>query len=209
MTHALHIYAFGSLCRGEISPASDIDLLAAVTGANELSRSMFSIYSHRKLARIWAEGNPFSWHLHLEAKLIFASDGTDFLLRLGRPAKYTKAAEDCARFLTLFRAAHESAKRSRSCIIFDLSAAFLGLRNFSSCLLLGRDQADFSRNVALKINDLAFPGDPRDYKTLEQARLLCTRGYGALPSTDAIESAIKSLPFIEIWMTKLFEGSFA
>ena len=210
MTDTLHVYAFGSLCRGDISPASDIDLLAAVTGgANELSRSMFSIYSHRKLARIWTEGNPFAWHLHLEAKLIFASDGDDFLLSLGRPQKYTEAKKDCARFLAVFQSAHESAKVGRASIVFDLSAAFLGLRNFSSCLLLGRGQADFSRNVALKIEDLAFPGDPTDYRTLEQARLLCTRGYGTLPSMNAIESAVKSLPLIEAWMANLFEGNFA
>jgi predicted nucleotidyltransferase len=50
----LHIYAFGSLCRGDVSLGSDVDLLAAVSGGqNELSRTMFSIYSHERLREIW------------------------------------------------------------------------------------------------------------------------------------------------------------
>jgi predicted nucleotidyltransferase len=47
MTKLLHIYVFGSICRGEVAPGSDVDLLAISSGGgNDLSRSMFSIYSH-------------------------------------------------------------------------------------------------------------------------------------------------------------------
>ena len=80
MKKLLHIYAFGSVCRGEIAKGSDVDLLAITSGgANDLTRAMFSIYAHSKILLIWKESNPFAWHLHLESKLIHSSDGIDFI----------------------------------------------------------------------------------------------------------------------------------
>src|SRR5262249_3267336 len=107
--NTLHIYVFGSICRGELSAGSDVELLAAVSGErNDLSRGMFSIYSHMRLRAIWEEGNPFAWHLHLEARLIHASDGHDFLAALGTPKRYTRYYRDCSRFLDLLRGANHS-----------------------------------------------------------------------------------------------------
>ena len=76
----MHVYAFGSLCRGEIRPDSDIDLLAIVDGYDSrFDQNVFSIYSYTRLAELWNEGNPFGWHLFLESRLIFSADGSDFL----------------------------------------------------------------------------------------------------------------------------------
>jgi Nucleotidyltransferase domain len=139
MSALLHIYAFGSLCRGEVLPGSDVDLLAVVTGArNKLSRSMFSIYSHDKIEFIWKQGNPFAWHLHLESALIFSGDKRDYLAALGAPSPYTMVRQDCERFLNIFKDAFSSARTDHTSIVFDLSAAFLGLRNFSTCFLLAQ-----------------------------------------------------------------------
>lgn len=91
MTDLLQIYAFGSICRGEIQSGSDVDLLAIASGdSNRLSRSMFSIYSHSKIKKIWQEGNPFAWHLHIESRLIHSSDNSNFITGLGPPAAYTR-----------------------------------------------------------------------------------------------------------------------
>jgi hypothetical protein len=90
-----------------MSPGSDVDLLAITTGGpNRLSRSIFSIYSHSKVQRIWNEGNPFAWHLYLESKIVYSGDGNDFIQALGAPTNYTKAIDDCERFLAIFRQAH-------------------------------------------------------------------------------------------------------
>lgn len=65
----MHIYAFGSICRGDVSPASDVDLLAIVDGYDErFSLDDYSIYSYDRIWEIWNEGNPFAWHLALESK---------------------------------------------------------------------------------------------------------------------------------------------
>ena len=93
MKNLLHIYAFGSICRGDVAPDSDIDLLAITSGgSNELSRSMFSIYSHSKIEKIWNEGNPFAWHLHQESKLLHSSDSSDFIFDLGVSSVLFKGA---------------------------------------------------------------------------------------------------------------------
>jgi hypothetical protein len=207
MTSALHIYAFGSICRGEMTAGSDVDLLAITTGAtNELSRSLFSIYSHSKVQHIWKDGNPFAWHLHLESRLIYSSDDRDFIRALDAPTKYTKAHHDCERFLTIFRQAHISAKGDRGSIVFDLSAAFLGLRNFCSCYLLGQGRPDFSRGAALNLMADKQPIAAETYRVLERARLLCTRGHGSPLNSIDIAQAIDALPRLEEWMQHLLGG---
>jgi hypothetical protein len=207
MTKLLHIYAFGSLCRGEVSQESDIDLLAVVTGSeNNLSKHMFSIYSHKKIDMIWKEGNPFAWHLHHESRLIHSSNETDFIGSLGPPAAYAKANEDCRRFIDIFRRAAASLQLDRDSAAFDLSAAFLGLRNFSTCYLLGQGRANFSRHVALTLLGRSSFAEESAYRVLERARLLCTRGYGTAPSKDEINAVIHELPKLEAWMERTLRG---
>jgi hypothetical protein len=53
----MHIYAFGSVCRGDISPGSDVDLLAVVEGHDaRFSPDDYSIYSYERVREIWEEG---------------------------------------------------------------------------------------------------------------------------------------------------------
>lgn len=76
-----HIYAFGSLCRGELDEFSDVDLLACVESQEQvrnINPRRFSVYTHDRIRALWSEGNPFAWHLYLESKLVFASDDKDF-----------------------------------------------------------------------------------------------------------------------------------
>ena len=58
-----HLYAFGSLCRGEIDELSDVDLLACVDTqeqAGKIDPSRFSVYTRDRLRALWLEGNPFA-----------------------------------------------------------------------------------------------------------------------------------------------------
>ena len=95
----MHIYAFGSICRGDISLGSDVDLLAIVDSYSpDIDPDTFSIYSYKRIQEIWREGNPFAWHLFLESMLIFASDKFDYLTQLGSPSKYKNCVRDCEKF---------------------------------------------------------------------------------------------------------------
>lgn len=200
----LHVYAFGSLTRGDIEVNSDIDLLAVTTGRNSsLNPATFSIYSHRRLKEIWLAGNPFAWHLHLEAKPVFFSDGNDFVDDLGSPAKYQEQVNDCIKFLNLFRSAMKSLELNSKSSVFDLSSAFLGLRNFSSCYLLGQGRPNFSRNVALELMGDSPPISIEDYRILERSRVLCTRGLGQHVTKGEAGKAVSSLKDLEKWMQNL------
>lgn len=198
----LHIYAFGSICRGEILEDSDCDLLAISTGEhNRLSKEMFSIYSHKRIHEIWAEGNPFAWHIHLESKPIFLEDRIDFIDSLGKPSKYRSKLADCEKFFRLFLQSKESLMENRLSVIFDISTIFLAMRNFSSCYLLNsEDEFDFSRNSALRLMGDTQPIDVNVYYIFERARILCTRGIGGSLLDAEVDSAISSLPDIEVWL---------
>lgn len=203
----MHIYAFGSLCRGEVVPDSDVDLLAIVDHYDErLDKTLFSIYSYRRIREIWLEGNPFAWHLSLEAKLIYGFNKRDYLEELGSPNAYRQCVDDCHRFFALVKEARVSLETSKRCTVFDLSTVFLGIRNFASCFSLGvKGTPDFSRNSALHLEGDAVPLSEQTYRVFERARILCTRGYGAVILQDDVTAAMQSLRDIIQWMTRLIE----
>lgn len=201
----MHIYAFGSVCRGDIGPDSDIDLLAVVDGFDDrFDPDAYSIYSRQRVQEIWAEGNPFAWHLSLESRLLHSSDGTDILGELGRPMRYDACARDCKKFQALFLDARSSMASGPTIRVFDLSMVFLAIRNFATCFSLGfLDRPDFSRHAAIRIgaSSLAIPADA--YKILERARILCTRGQGVAITDTEVELAVRQFPVIDEWMIQL------
>jgi hypothetical protein len=199
-----HYYAFGSVCRGEVDPASDIDLLACLsTPRPEIDPKKFSIYTYERIRELWREGNPFSWHLHFESKLIFSSDGSDFLIDLGEPSKYTKALEDCVKFQKLFLESYHSLIQSSNSIVFHLSCMFLATRNFATCYSLGRGMPIFSRVSPLLI-DQKLPIAKEAFDIFARARILSTRGYGATISKADVNIAKSTAPIIVGWMKELF-----
>ena len=198
-----HIYAFGSVCRGEVDAASDIDLLACLSTPNtNIDPEKFSIYTYERIRELWREGNPFSWHLHLESKLIYSSDGSDFLVELQEPTKYKKVSEDCMKFNKLFLESYHSLMESSNSVIFHLSCMFLATRNFATCYSLGTGNPIFSRNSPLLI-DSKLPIGRERFDIFARARILSTRGYGATLSKKEVDEAKSSAPIIIDWMETL------
>lgn len=201
----MHIYAFGSVCRGDISPGSDIDLLAIVEGYNpRFNPDIYSIYSYQRIREIWKEGNPFAWHLSLEAKLLYSSEESDVLRSLGNPEPYQNCVRDCDKFFSLFREARISLENNSMSEVFDLSTVFLSIRNIATCFSLGvLKQPDFSRHAALHLGDHSLRLSPQPYEILERSRILCTRGYGGKITRDETEIAFAQFPQTEQWMAGL------
>ncbi|HEU0118119.1 MAG TPA: nucleotidyltransferase domain-containing protein [Alphaproteobacteria bacterium] len=201
----MHIYAFGSISRGDVSQDSDIDLLAIVKGYDaRFNPEDFSIYSYKRIEEIWDEGNPFAWHLSLQSKPIFLSDEIDFLKNLGKPKPYMHCLRDCEKFLNLFCDARSSMLDNSVSLVFDLSTIFLSIRNIATCFSLGTsNRPDFSRSSALRLEakSLQLPKDV--YRIFEKARILSTRGRGEDLTSGEVETALKSLSSIHEWMTKL------
>ncbi len=204
----MHIYAFGSVCRGDIDINSDIDLLAIVDGEdNRFSPDVYSIYSYSRVSEIWAEGNPFAWHLFLESKLIYSSNENNYLSKLGRPSAYSNGTKDCEKFHQIFLAARESINKSSLCEIFDLSIIFLSIRNFATCFSLSAsNKPDFSRNSAINLGSNSICITAQQYQVLEKARILSTRGVGSKISKDEIHLAMGCIESVNDWMVELLDS---
>lgn len=202
----MHLYAFGSICRGEVVADSDIDLLALTEEKDDrFDPKKYSIYSYGRMQAMWLEGNPFSWHLALEARPLYASDGVDFLKSLGQPSIYQNCLLDCEKFYDVFRDARCSLSETDTSSIFDLSTVFLCIRNIATCYALGvLKNPDFSRHSALHLDGgLSVPVSPACYRILERSRILCTRSQGAGLSKDEMASALSTFEDIDTWMSRL------
>lgn len=203
----MHIYVFGSICRGELSSDSDIDLLFCSTECEKnnlnLDNKEVSIYSYEKLGALWAEGNPFAWHLYLESVLVYSSDGKDYLKGLGKPNQYMGIISDFYKFKDLY---HTSCKNIYSKInrVFNLSCMFLALRNVATCYSLFKKKPTFSRLSMMKIEKkLNVPHDV--INILERARILSTRGIGNVIDINEIELIINYINVFDKWFDELEE----
>ncbi|WP_454665874.1 hypothetical protein [Acinetobacter calcoaceticus] len=200
-----HFYAFGSICRGELDQSSDIDLLACVlTPRLDLDPEKFSIYTYDRIKTLWSEGNPFAWHLYLESKMIYSSDDSDFIKELGLPAEYQNSDTDCKKFKAIFLEASDSLKNSNNSVIFNLSCMFLAIRNFATCFSFRSGKPIFSRKSPLLIEN-PLPISNEAYELFSRARILSTRGYGTLLSTEENLIIQTHIPIILNWMNLLIK----
>lgn len=201
----MHIYAFGSVCRGDLSRDSDVDLLAIVDGRDDrLSPDVYSIYSYKRMCELWQEGNPFAWHLSLEAKLLFSPDKSDVLGSMGPPEPYRNGLRDCEKFYALFRAARDSLLDNKLSTTFDLSTMFLSIRNIATCFSLGfLQKPTFARHSASRLGRFSLPLQEGPYAVLERARILCTRGFGSKIGEEEVDTVIGEVALIEDWMKGL------
>jgi hypothetical protein len=199
----MHIYAFGSVCRGEIDHGSDVDLLACIdTSAPQIDVTKYSVYRYERLRNLWDEGNPFAWHLYLESKLLFSSDGMDYLKILGEPARYSEGDSDCAKFRQLFERSYDELRLTSNSATFNLSCMFLAIRNFATCHSLSVGKPTFSRRSPLMVEP-KLDLDPNAFSVMTRARLLSTRGYGENIKQDEIEDTIRAVANIPRWMSAL------
>ena len=201
----MHIYAFGSICRGDISVDSDVDLLALVEGRDSrLDPDKFSIYSYKRISELWSSGNAFAWHLALESKLIYSEDGGDFLKRLGRPSEYVGAAEDCRRFREIFESALFSVQEGTPSLVFELSTIFLSIRNIATCYSLATlPTPTFGRDSARKLGSRSISISDTVYSTLMRARLLSTRGLGDDITEVDTPTLMDELKRCRLWVNEL------
>lgn len=202
-----HIYAFGSICRGEIDASSDVDLLAITEDIDpRFDPNQYSIYSHARMDRLWKQGNPFAWHLYMEARLIYASDKCDFLKSRGKPSKYQDGVKDCKKFRDIFLSAVQSLEQNNQTEIYDLSIVFLSMRNFATCYSLHGDASpNFSRHSAKGLGENRIELPKNTYILLERARILCTRGKGSILSDNEIQEVRSSFRIIKKWMDSIIE----
>jgi predicted nucleotidyltransferase len=203
----MHIYVYGSVCRGDIVPTSDVDLLALVDSEDpRLDPAVFSVYPYSQLTQLWSQGNPFAWHLALESRLVLAEDGIDFIRELGRPVRYRNWRTDSDKFRGVYFAAKDVLATRRDTTTFELSTVYLAVRNLAICFSLHVGSGPvFSRRAFEKLGVDSLELDPRSSGILEDARILSTRGVGAQASEDDVEHVLSQLPKVERWMSGLLK----
>lgn len=199
-----HVYVFGSLIRGDYDKYSDIDLLALVSSFNEkYDINKFSIYSYDRISELWNQGNPFAWHLSTESKLVYSSDGTDFIAKLGSPSDYKNAVYDCNKFLTLYMDSKHFLLNNTNSVVFEVSNIFLAIRNFATCFALSMGENIFSRNSSKLLGKYSLNISESTYDILVRARILSTRGTGTVLSDSEVQKIKTSLPYIDSWFNTL------
>ncbi len=202
----MHIYLYGSVCRGDVVPTSDVDLLAVVEGGDaRVDPAVFSVYAHSQLTQLWVRGNPFAWHLALESRLVFAEDGVDVIRELGRPARYRDWPTDGEKFRDVYLAAKNELARSCETTTFELSTVYLAVRNLAICFSLHLGSAPvFSRRSFEQLGIDSLRLDARSVRILEDARILSTRGLGRPASEDDVLHVRSQLPKVDRWISHIF-----
>lgn len=126
------IYVFGSLCRGDSTPTSDVDVLVVPF---EVESPQFpygwSVYSPELLSEYFKNGRLFAWHLHLEAKCVFSPRGVPFLASLGPPAPYSTTFDDIDDLERLLNEALNELTTGTKNIIYELGIAYTAIRDLA------------------------------------------------------------------------------
>jgi hypothetical protein len=187
-------YIFGSVCRGEPDPGSDIDVLAICDqpkASQELPAS-WSVYSPRRLRQLFKRGTLFAWHLYLEAVPIWPRGKTGFLKRFGPPGTYRGAKREISDLGEILCTAVTELKRGSKSEVYEFGVIALACRDTAMAaapMLTGR--FDFSRYAPLRLPAGRFPLTRREFDYLLVCRRATTRG-AELRRIRRIEQHVKT-----------------
>lgn len=196
MSHEL--YVFGSLARGEVSPSSDVDILA-IPGADnrrDFPRT-WSVYSKETIESYFRAGRLFAWHLHLEAVRVYPLQGSSFLTGLGSPNSYTTARADIIELEALLEGALRELRCGTDSVIYELGIGYTAIRDIAmaaSWRMLGKPS--FSRNAPylLPVN---CPLPLKSFHTAMLARHASTRGTAEPQGLSEAVASFQHLPLLE------------
>lgn len=204
MSH--EIYVFGSICRGESTPTSDVDVLVVPF---EVDSAQFpqnwSIYSPELLSEYFKAGRLFAWHLHLEAKCVFSLRGEPFLASLGPPAPYSTIVEDIDDLEVLLNEALNELTAGTQNVIYELGIAYTAIRDLAmsaSWSLLASPCFSADAPYRLPVD----PPLPRDiYHQAMVARHASTRGCQLTFDPTSTAQIVTKAP-LENWVATLREA---
>ncbi|WBA13404.1 nucleotidyltransferase domain-containing protein [Salinivibrio kushneri] len=171
------IYVFGSTCRGEATPTSDVDILVVPFGK---IRSQYphewSVYSPEVIKEYFTKGRLFAWHLHLEAKCLYCYGDQPFLESLGQPAPYSTIAEDIDDLEALLKESLNELTAGTSNVVYELGIAHTAIRDIAMCASWAMlEQPSFSADAPYRL-PVECPLELSIYRQIMLARHSSTRG---------------------------------
>lgn len=200
------IYVFGSTCRGESSPTSDIDVLVVpFTEDRSNYPSGWSVYAPELLREYFSQGRLFAWHLHLEAKCIFSSHKIPFLSSLGAPAPYTTMSKDIDELEELLQEAIHELENGTKSVVYELGIAYTAIRDIAmsaSWAFLGAPC--FSSDAPYYLPN-PCPLEFAAYRQAKLARHSSTRGTDISLDLEHTVNEIIRTPFSQ-WIESLRGG---
>lgn len=187
-------YVFGSVCRGEPDPGSDVDVLVISDqpGAARELPTAWSIYSTKRLRQLFARGTLFAWHLYLEAVPIWPRGEPGFLKRIGPPAAYAGAKREISDLQKILRSAVTEIEHGTPSPVYEFGLIALACRDTAmaaSPVLAGH--FDFSRHAPLALSAARFPLTQRQFDYLLACRRATTRG-GEFSRNIRMEEQVKA-----------------
>ncbi len=221
----LGVHVFGSVARGDRDATSDLDLLAVVAdGEGKVPEAdvllhippgmagpepSVSWYGQRRLAAMFANGELFAWHLHLEARSLFEPVPT--LRALGEPAPYRDAALDVASFESILAAVPPQLDAAPENALYEMGLVYVCLRNIAmaaSWALLPRP--DFTRHSPFRLAGVApLPLTRAEYDLAMACRMAGQRGVRPPATIDrsrVIDVHARLLPWIASLRVRLEKG---
>ncbi len=175
MSH--EIYIFGSACRGEARPTSDVDVLVLPFDEDTSTfPSAWSVYRPELIREYYRLGRLFAWHLFLEAKCVFSTNDTPSLQSMGEPAPYSSMVEDIDDLEFLLKEALGELENGTHNKVFELGIVYTALRDIAmsaSWSLTGSPCFSAFAPFHLPVD---FPIEQRVYEKAMLARHSSTRG---------------------------------
>lgn len=194
MNHEL--YVFGSICRGEISPTSDVDVLVVpFSDDRSCYPSNWSIYTPQLLREYYSQGRLFAWHLHLEARNIFTSNDRPYLSMLGEPSLYSTMRSDIDDLEELLQESLNELRNGTKSEVYELGIAYTAIRDIAmsaSWSILGAPC--FSSDAPYRLPNPP-PLQIGTYKQSMLARHSSTRGVEMSLDIDKAVKDIVNAPF--------------
>lgn len=201
MTH--EIYVFGSVCRGDSTPTSDVDVLVVPFDvASSQFPQNWSVYSPELLSEYFKVGRLFAWHLYLEAKCVFSPRSEYFLTSLGSPAPYSTASDDIDDLEVLLNEALNELAAGTENVIYELGITYTAIRDLAmsaSWSLLG--SPCFGADAPYRL-PVAPPLPRETYHQAMMARHASTRGV-RLDFDPANTAAVVANASLKSWVASL------
>lgn len=190
------IYVFGSICRGDLCPTSDVDVLVLpFTDDRSNFPTSWSIYTPELIREYFSQGRLFAWHLYLEAKCVYSSHKIPFLSALGTPEPYSTMIKDIDELEQLLQEAIYELKNGTKSVVYELGIAYTAIRDIAmsaSWALLGAPC--FSSDAPYQLPKPC----PLEFATYNQAKLArhsSTRGTEIETALDQAVDEIIRAPF--------------
>ncbi|PDT46006.1 nucleotidyltransferase domain-containing protein [Sinorhizobium fredii] len=209
----LNVSLFGSTSRSDNDSNSDLDVLVVVANGtgktppdavSETIKHQFgkppslSWYGLRKIKALFAGGDLFAWHLHLESQLI---GGHNLSQIAGIPADYTSALSDIN---DLRKVALSVEKTISSCpenAVFEMGILYVCARNIAmSASWRLSPRPSFGRYSPFDL-PLSFSIDRKTYEMMIQSRMASQRG--TAPPEVSADQVLETQQRLLVWSQRV------